>query len=94
MAAFFIPNPMLKSVTIVPNNPNGATVVKNTGEVYIDYLFWRTASPATRLFALLHEEGHLANNSNGLSTQEAERMADNYAKHKMLQQGYTHQANK
>lgn len=74
---------MIKDIQIVPLNPNKATVVKATGVIYVDYLFWATISENARVFTVLHENGHLALNS------DSELKADEYAKKQMLKMGYT-----
>lgn len=74
---------MITSVEIVANNPNKATVINETGVVYVDQLFWNTTSANGRLFTLLHEQGHLANDS------DSEFEADDYAKAEMLKLGHS-----
>jgi hypothetical protein len=74
---------MITSVQIVANNPNKATVITDTGIVYVDHLFWITTSKLGRLFTLLHEQGHLANDS------DDELAADSFAKEQMLSLGYS-----
>jgi hypothetical protein len=74
---------MINDIVIVPKNINRATVVKETGVVYVDYLFWSSISQTARVFSILHEKGHLVLNSND------EDLSDKYAKQEMLKMGYS-----